>query len=172
MFETVKEFEVVKVEREEVKKRTAFGNLILESRKNKSYSLQKLSDVMGGEITPSYINRLEKSEKDKPSFDVVCQLVQALDLDLAEVFEAFGYQELYISTNSRLTELQELTGDEFTLQIRLDSSLGLSTHKKKMIEKLVNETIDYSQSGQDDSFGFIPKIIQTVEDFRKKTILN
>lgn len=145
-----------------------FGDLILEKRREKNLSLQKLSNEIGGEITPSYINRLEKKEKGKPSFDVVCQLTKALEMDLAEVFSSFGYGSMMASTESKQVDMiiTNKEGHAFSIECKSSSKI-LSENQYMLLQETVNHIVEYSVV-EEDVYGFIPRIIQMVEDIRKE----
>ncbi|WP_035668105.1 helix-turn-helix domain-containing protein, partial [Halalkalibacter akibai] len=71
-----------------------FGELVKRERKQKEISLAKLSQLMNDEINPSYINRLEKGEKENPGFRIVLGLCKALNLNMKEVYRSFGFESL------------------------------------------------------------------------------
>lgn len=71
-----------------------FGELVKRERKQKEISLAKLSQLMNDEINPSYINRLEKGEKENPGFRIVLGLCKALNLNMIEVYRSFGFESL------------------------------------------------------------------------------
>jgi transcriptional regulator with XRE-family HTH domain len=149
------------------KKGREFGDLILEKRKEKNLSLQKLSNVIGGEITPSYINRLEKKEKGKPSFDVVCQLTQALEMDLAEVFSSFGYSSMMPSAENQQADITFTDHKGHIIAIECKTSpRGFTNNQYSLLQETVNSIVEYEMV-EEEVYGFIPKIVQLVEDFRK-----
>lgn len=144
-----------------------FGDLILERRREKNLSLQKLSNEIGGEITPSYINRLEKKEKGKPSFDVVCQLSLALDLDIADVFSSFGYTSMIPNPQPQKTDIVVTDNEGTVIAIECKSNVNnLSTNQIDYLQEVVNHIIDYSVV--DEGYGYLPKIIQLVENVRNE----
>lgn len=80
-----------------------FGDLLSKVRKEKGLTLREVSELVKEEITPSYLSRLEKKEKKNPTFTVVCELMKALDLNVREVFDSFGYGELIRNENEWIT---------------------------------------------------------------------
>lgn len=148
-----------------------FGDLILNARKEKKLSLQKLSDEIKGEITPSYINRLEKNEKLKPSFDVVCQLTTALELELTEVFESFGYGTMYCSGNRSSKDLkmsfETKEGIEFSKEVNTFPN-QFSTQQTELLRSTIEKIVGYATADSEREFGYLPDIIRLVEEFRNK----
>lgn len=124
-----------------------FGKLILRSRKLMGFSLDKLAEETGREVTPSYINRLEKSQMKNPSFEVVCQLTRALNMELEDVYEAFGHQDLikrYEKVDVRLEDpiLQAKTEAFPALK-------GISESSFSLIDQLISTAINYSKQKKD-----------------------
>lgn len=152
-----------------VKNRKEFGDLILEKRKEKNLSLQKLSNEIGGEITPSYINRLEKKEKGKPSFDVVCQLAQALEMDLKQVFESFGYGSMLPQSEAEKTDIMLTDNQGNVLVVECKSLNGISVSQTDLLQKTINRIVDYAVSDWEGGYGHLPGIIQLVEEFRRES---
>lgn len=65
------------------------GNILRETRKKKSLTLDAVSDKVG--VSVNYISELERGEKGKiPSNYVLVQLSKVLDIDEKELFEGFG----------------------------------------------------------------------------------
>lgn len=58
-----------------------FGKILKGLREERGLSLEKLSALTG--ISPSYINRLEKSKRKSPGFTKLVALARALDVDLS-----------------------------------------------------------------------------------------
>ena len=56
-----------------------FGSLIKHIRQEKGMSLKEVSELSG--ISQSYINRIEKGERKKPSYSMIERLAEALDVD-------------------------------------------------------------------------------------------
>src|SRR5690625_4587401 len=99
-----------------------FGSIIHRERQKRGWSLATLAQKIGEEekkpqteekkqqyvINPSYINRLEKSDKVNPGFKVVCQLVQVLQLDIKEVLHSFGFDSLIPNVTRGNYTIEEL----------------------------------------------------------------
>jgi len=140
-----------------------FGELILQARTRSEYSLQTLSDLVGGKITPSYINRLEKGEKSNPAFIVVCLLVQALDLDFYEVLGSFGYKD--IASSSPHLNADILITDEKGSTLSLECKANLSSEQKVLLNRAVTQIIHYVQA--DKPYGHLPNVVEVIENIRE-----
>ncbi|WP_170211371.1 helix-turn-helix domain-containing protein [Robertmurraya siralis] len=108
-----------------------FGLIVQRERNKQGLSLAKLSSLLNNEIDPSYINRLEKEQKN-PSFKVVCLLTTALNLDVREVFRAFGFENLITNYDEEAV----FAIDEF---IRLHKIKN--PHNNQIISKEEQETL-------------------------------
>lgn len=71
-----------------------FSDIIKRERNRQQLTLKELSEKTDGKINPSYINRIEGNKQHNPSFEVVCELCEALNLNINEVFKSFGYSSL------------------------------------------------------------------------------
>lgn len=124
----------------------SFGELIKSKREEEGISLQKLSDRLEGKITPSYIYRLEKKERN-PSFTVVCLLTEALNIDLREVFDSFGFSYL-LEKNSEIDKI--LKGNKKYIQV---------------LEDIIKYT---NGSSSDISLG---DVVNRIESLRKENLI-
>lgn len=64
----------------------AFAEKLKRLRKARGMTLQQLSDATGG-ISPSYISRMERGEKQCPSFPILTALANALNVDVLTLAE-------------------------------------------------------------------------------------
>lgn len=69
----------------------AFAEKLKRLRKARGMTLQQLSAATG--ISPSYISRLERGEKQCPSFPILMELSRALKVDLMTLAEGLAEQE-------------------------------------------------------------------------------
>lgn len=69
----------------------AFAEKLKRLRKARGMTLQQLSAATG--ISPSYISRLERNEKQCPSFPILVELSRALKVDLMTLAEGLIEQE-------------------------------------------------------------------------------
>lgn len=87
-----------------------FGAILNRVRKQEGRSLKELADILGTDeegkynITPSYLNRLEKGEKENPSFKMVCLMIEKLGLNPVEVFKCFGFENILKTGHSKESE--------------------------------------------------------------------
>lgn len=140
-----------------------FGDLLLETRKGKGYSLKEVSELLNGEITPSYINRLENKHKENPSFTVVCELAKALEMNMTEIFSSFGYEDISDS------ELQA-GGSEDICQgspAHADIDYLPQAESDRLLKETVGFLFDYAKAEERDSYGHLPKIIGHAEKYRQ-----
>lgn len=69
----------------------AFAQKMKRLRQARGMTLQQLSSATG--ISPSYISRLERSEKQCPSFPILVELARALKVDILTLAEGLAEQE-------------------------------------------------------------------------------
>lgn len=69
----------------------AFGEKLKRLRKARGMSLQQVSVESG--VSPSYISRLERNEKQSPSFPILVELARALKVDVLTLAEGLVEQE-------------------------------------------------------------------------------
>ena len=136
-------------------KEKSFGELIKKNRKSKKFTLQRVSDKTRGYVSPSYISRLEKSEKESPAFSVVCEIANALEMDLEDVFRSFGYEELILKREE---------GVRFNVSesnISTDNELEANV----CVEKIVQLIKEYVEG--DETYGTLPQIIHHIEQLKQ-----
>ena len=63
------------------------GNWLKAGRKAKRLTLQDLSMATKGELSVSYLSRLENNQRDNPSIQKLSQIALLLDLDISEVVD-------------------------------------------------------------------------------------
>lgn len=153
-----------------------FGSLVKRTRAEQSLTLQGLSDKTSGEITASYINRLETGKKSNPSFDVVAELCKALDLDIREVFQSFGFEALIKDFNQDAVFTIE---EVFRLhKIRLSDILGnqkdyaigerlLHKEEKEQLIKIINAIFEYSFTEETNAIDKLTSVIKQVHELRE-----
>ncbi|MBX8944788.1 helix-turn-helix domain-containing protein [Lysinibacillus sp. K60] len=69
----------------------AFADKLKRLRKARGFSLQRMSDMTG--VSPSYISRLERNEKQSPSFPILVELARALKVDVLTLAEGLVEQD-------------------------------------------------------------------------------
>lgn len=94
-----------------------FAKLLKKLRLDKGYSLQQLADRSN--VTPSYLNRLERGERKTPTFSVLQHIAEGLDvdvnvllgLDAKDTNEPLSLEELFF-TNEIEFGGKQLTADQ------------------------------------------------------------
>lgn len=154
----------------------AFGDILRRSRNEQNLTLNELSDKTNGEITASYINRLETKKKTNPGFEVVCELCEALNLDLREVLQSFGYESLIKEYDQDATFSVE---DLIRLyKVKLPGSLEqqkgyslnkrlINTKEKEQLIQLINEIFDYSFAEESNAVEKLSSIIKQLYRLRE-----
>ncbi len=62
-----------------------FGKLIRRLREEKGYSLEQLSKKV--DVSASYVHRIETGEKKRPSFVIIEEIAEALDVDVFDLLQ-------------------------------------------------------------------------------------
>lgn len=70
-----------------------FGELVKKKREEKGLSIHQLSRDLDGEISVSYLSRIESGKKQNPTFVLTIKLVEELDIPLEDVLESFGFSK-------------------------------------------------------------------------------
>lgn len=161
-----------------------FGRLVKRSRTEQNLTLQELSEKTNGEITASYINRLETGKKSNPSFDVVAELCKALNLDVREVFQSFGFGALIKEFHQdAVFSIEEI----FRLhKIKLPDNLGyqkdfaieerlLQKEEQEQLIKIINAIFEYSFSDETDAIEELTSVIKQIyllREMEKKDVFH
>jgi transcriptional regulator with XRE-family HTH domain len=155
----------------------SFGEIVRREREGKNWSLAELSErlnELGEFITPSYINRLENKKQSNPSFKVVAALSRALNLDIREVFRAFGYESLIVGYDENA---------EFTIEelIRLhkikppvtqgmpDESKSdrlLNKEEQESLIRIIHITFEYITANNDVRMDKLVQLLQEIQHLR------
>lgn len=69
------------------KTKTDIGGWLKAGRKAKRLTLHDLSLATKGELSVSYLSRLENNQRDNPSIQKLSQIAMLLDLDISEVVD-------------------------------------------------------------------------------------
>lgn len=147
-----------------IAKEREFGDLILRKRKENKMSLDKLAEETEREVTPSYINRLEKSQMRNPSFEVVCLLTRALNIELEDVFEAFGHEDLIQGYEKRdeqnINPILVLKTEAFPVL------KGQSEASLQIVEELISTAVNYSKN-KTEPFAVMNNMMFLLEELKK-----
>lgn len=153
-----------------------FGSIVKRERQLQEISLKKLSENLGGEINPSYINRLETGKQTNPSFQVVVNLCRELNLDMREVFRTFGFESLIKDYDQdAVFSIEELIRlHKIKLPVKIDNKDELSDRyrllnkeEQEQIIQLIYEVFDYGLSKETDYIKKLTSIIQQIQELRE-----
>ncbi|RDW18785.1 helix-turn-helix domain-containing protein [Oceanobacillus chungangensis] len=126
----------------EEKKSNGIGQLILEKRKSKNWSLVRLADQTekcGHRLSESYINRLENGKRTEPSISIVMVLIESLDLSMQEVFESLDMGYIYNKAMKGSMPIV-LPNDLNKLNLAVateNDTINLSEAQKQLIGKII-----------------------------------
>lgn len=140
-----------------------FGLIVQRERNRQGLSLAKLSSLLNNEIDPSYINRLEKEQKN-PSFKVVCLLTTALKLDVREVFRAFGFENLITNYDEEAV----FTIDEFIRLHKIKNPHNnqiISKEEQETLINIVHNVFELSQAELD--LGQLSPLLKEIQKLRE-----
>lgn len=160
-----------------------FGSIIARVRKEKKMSLKKLASEIGLDdegkklVTESYLNRLENSDKDNPSFKMVCLLVDKLSLDIKEVFKSFGYENLLPENENKkydqiqdIIRISDIKAPLILLDTLVHETKSLSQEEKEIIIEIVGNVFAYAVNGEEMRKVNKDKILQGLDNYRKSRI--
>lgn len=140
-----------------------FGLIVQRERNRQGLSLARLSSLLNNEIDPSYINRLEKEQKN-PSFKVVCLLTSALNLDVREVFRAFGFENLITNYDEEavfsINEFIRLHNIKNPLDNRI-----INNEEQETLIKIVHNVFELSQAEID--LGQLSPLLKEIQKLRE-----
>lgn len=140
-----------------------FGLIVQRERNRQGLSLAKLSSLLNNEIDPSYINRLEKEQKN-PSFKVVCLLTSALKLDIREVFRAFGFENLITNYDEEAV----FSIDEFIRLHKLKNPLDnriINNEEQETLIKIIHTVFELSYVEVD--LGQLSPLLKEIQKLRE-----
>ncbi|MFD1203628.1 helix-turn-helix domain-containing protein [Sporosarcina contaminans] len=140
-----------------------FGLIVQRERNRQGLSLAKLSSLLNNEIDPSYINRLEKEQKN-PSFKVVCLLTSALNLDVREVFRSFGFDHLITNYD----EDAVFSIDEFIRLHKLKNPLDnriINNEQQETLIKIIHTVFELSYVEVD--LGQLSPLLKEIQKLRE-----
>lgn len=157
--------------------RDNFGAILARERRKENRSLKDLAEMLGYNeegkynITPSYLNRLEKGEKANPSFWMVCLMIDKLNLNIREVFKSFGFESILPSNiNSETDSVEEiirLSNIKATLSPNEEGLKSyLSQEEKEALLSIINDVFNYGVCHPEDEAYYIGEVIGGLELFR------
>lgn len=131
-----------------------FGSMIRYLREKQGYSLKDLEDITG--ISPSYINRLERSTRMCPSYPIIEKLAKALNADVTEFLEIAE-----ISMNN--ADIKFLGEIILSSDCRLTDEIATKEQKEKLVAIL--DEIIYCE-WEDDIVGDLSEIGKLINEFK------
>lgn len=140
-----------------------FGLIVQRERNRQGLSLAKLSSLLNNEIDPSYINRLEKEQKN-PSFKVVCLLTSALNLDVREVFRSFGFDHLITNYDEEAI----FSVEEFIRLHKLKNPLDnriINNEEQETLIKIIHTVFELSYAEVD--LGQLSPLLKEIQKLRE-----
>ncbi|WP_342545536.1 helix-turn-helix transcriptional regulator [Lysinibacillus sp. FSL K6-4013] len=111
----------------------AFGEKLKRLRKSRGMSLQRLSDLSG--CSPSYISRLERNEKQSPSFPILVALANALNVDVLTLAEGLVDKE----------EVVDLYSIMFKSPLRVADKV-LSEEETMLVLQMIERIVEFEWS--------------------------
>lgn len=130
--------------------------MIKQLRKKRGLSLKQIKEMTG--LSESYVNRLEKGERNCPTYPVIEQLAIVLDVEPTDLLEA-GYQR----KNDSITTLEQL------LYLQVFTIDGTNVISTMAVEKLL-DLIDliYNVSWQNETLiSDIYEVTESVNEFKQ-----
>ncbi len=152
-----------------------FGAILARVRKTQNLSLKDLAELLGKDedgkyyITPSYLNRLEKGEKENPSFKIVCLMIEKICLNPLEVFKSFGYEGIltkgYKKESDSIKDIIRTSDIIAPLNEKGDLRSYLTQEEKECLIGVINEVLNYTVCSDDEVY-HMDQVIGEVYHFR------
>lgn len=112
------------------RKKIDVAGWVKKGRLEKGYTLQQLSEKTNGQISCSYLSRLENSQRENPGLDALMIIGEALDLKIGDLIG-----ESVPKDNTLQNEIERVTKKLFLLGNSIDTLTG------KIPEITVNEML-------------------------------
>ncbi|WCK56922.1 helix-turn-helix transcriptional regulator (plasmid) [Aneurinibacillus sp. Ricciae_BoGa-3] len=133
-----------------------FGSYIKQVRKGKGLSLQTVADLTG--ISPSYINRIEKSERKAPSYRIIEKLAKAFEVPIEEMLKIAGIKE---DTTKVQGFAQVIYSNGFTINGRL-----IPNKQKEMIVEIITK-MDEAVWGNDTKYRESIELMELINKYKE-----
>lgn len=122
------------------------------------------------QITASYLNRIEKGNRENISFNIVCFLIQELNLDINEVFESFGYKDI-VSKNVKHENIEEIFRlNDFKGPIKIgnkEENKPLSATEIEILINIIKGVFEFGITDEDSIIYVLRRILNDLDDYRK-----
>ena len=112
------------------RKKIDIASWVKKGRLEKGYTLQQLSEKTNGQISCSYLSRLENSQRENPGFDALLIIGEALELKIGDLIGESSPKDSTIQN-----EIERVTKKMVLLGNSIDIITG------KIPEKTVNEML-------------------------------
>lgn len=155
-----------------------FGAILARERKKENKSLKDLAEILGRNqegkynITASYLNRLEKGEKENPSFWMVCLMIDRLNLNVREVFKSFGFENVLPPAidvkTTNIKEIIRLSDIKAPLSLNEGESVEgfLTQEEKESLLSIIKESFNYSVCDAEDELYYASHVVGSLEYFK------
>lgn len=147
--------ERITVEKEAMQISDDFGKMLKKLRKDRGYSLERLSELTG--ISASYLNRLEKSTRRSPGFIKIVNIAQALNVE----------PSMLVGSNLNLNEGEPVSVSEllFSNQIEHNGEILSADDKEVLLEIL--ETILNAKWDKNSILTELQEIGELISEFKE-----
>lgn len=158
-----------------------FGSILHRERKKLGVSLKELAKSCGEDengdlyITDSYLSRLENGTKSNPTIDTLGRLIEALSLDVREVFGSFNLEHLLPADSlAKITDIADIIR-LCKIKAPLETTSGmiveeefLSAEEKEILISIIKFVFSYGINDTDKLNWCITNIIKLLDDYRIK----
>ncbi|MEG0774374.1 helix-turn-helix transcriptional regulator [Clostridium sp.] len=161
---------------EAIENNITFGELMANARTKKSLSLQgladKLKDEKNEDVSKSYLSRIERNERLTPSFRLVCDITEVLELNLNEVLMSFGYKNL-IEEKYRYTGIEQIirfsdiVAPISPLKEWVSYKSNLTAQEKEVLLRLINDIFTIGVIPDGELVMQINYILSGLDQYRK-----
>ncbi|WFA05273.1 helix-turn-helix transcriptional regulator [Bacillus sp. HSf4] len=132
-----------------------FAKLLKNLRISKGYSLKQLAERSN--VTPSYLNRLERGERKRPTFSVLEHIAEGLDVDV-NVLLGLDAKD----TNEPLS-LEEMF---FTNEIEFEGKL-LSADQKEVLLDILQEVLEADATSVEQLLDALKRIGELIVELQE-----
>lgn len=135
-----------------------FGAYIKEIRDRNGYSLKEVEEMT--KISASYINRIEKGERNAPSYPIIEKLAQAYNVPVHDLLKSAG-----LNVESKAKNLNSFSQLIFTNNFTLNGRI-VSAEEKELILKLIDK-LDRVQWSEKTKHIDTIDLIKIIDDFKE-----
>jgi transcriptional regulator with XRE-family HTH domain len=134
-----------------------FGSMIRRLRESKGYSTQTLGELAN--ITPSYVNRLERGLRKRPTIIIIEDLASALGVDM----------EVLLSTCSNRNQMENLTLEQllYSRDFSIRNGKPINSEAKELLLVLV-DTINDAEWERETMVEDMHEILRVVDQLKEQ----